>query len=91
MIVRENRAWIGFSRRCVEIIVEYDQRKSIVSKCDVQTPQTCFEQNVRSSLVPQHHASHHNVRELSHMEAMVLMVAVGWALTCINMYSFPVQ
>ena len=37
MVVREIRAKIGLGRRCVESMVEYDQRQSIVSKYDTQT------------------------------------------------------
>ena len=37
MIVSEIRAKIGLGRRCVESMVEYDQRQSIVSKYDTQT------------------------------------------------------
>ena len=37
VVVREIRAKIGLGRRCVESIVEYDQRQSIVSKYDTQT------------------------------------------------------
>ena len=37
MVVREIRARIGLGHRCVESMVEYDQRESIVSKCDTQT------------------------------------------------------
>ena len=39
VIGREIHARIRFGRRCVENIVEYDQRQSIVSKCDTQTPE----------------------------------------------------
>ena len=38
VVVSEIRARIGFGRRCVESMVEYDQRQRIVSKCDTQTP-----------------------------------------------------
>ena len=37
VVVREIRARIGLGHRCVESMVEYDQRESIVSKCDTQT------------------------------------------------------
>ena len=37
MVVREILAKIGLGRRCVENMVEYDQRESIVSKYDTQT------------------------------------------------------
>ena len=37
MVVREIRAKIGLGQRCLESMVEYDQRQSIVSKCDNQT------------------------------------------------------
>ena len=37
MVVREIRARIGLDRRVVESMGEYDQRQSIVSKCDTQT------------------------------------------------------
>ena len=36
-VVREICARIGLGRRCVESMVEYDKRQSIVSKCDTQT------------------------------------------------------
>ena len=36
MIVREIHARIGLGQRCVESMVEYDQRQSIVSKYDTQ-------------------------------------------------------
>ena len=77
MIVREIHARIGFGRRCVEIIIEYDQRqKGIVSKCDTQTPELasgklCIVDH--SHLVPQCPISYDNACELSRMEAMVWM------------------
>ena len=37
VVVREIRASIGLDRRDVESMAEYDQRQSIVSKCDTQT------------------------------------------------------
>ena len=37
MVVREIHARIGLDRRDVESMAEYDQRQSIVSKCDTQT------------------------------------------------------
>ena len=36
-VVREICAKIGLGRRCVESMVEYNQRQSIVSKYDTQT------------------------------------------------------
>ena len=37
VVVREICARIGLGRRCVGSMVEYDQRQTIVSKCDTQT------------------------------------------------------
>ena len=37
MVVREIRARVELGRRDVESMVKYDQRQSIVSKCDMQT------------------------------------------------------
>ena len=37
VVVREIRASIGLGQKDVESMVEYDQRQSIVSKCDTQT------------------------------------------------------
>ena len=37
MVVREIRAKIELGRRCVESMIEYDQRQIIVSKYDTQT------------------------------------------------------
>ena len=77
LVVREIRAKIGLGRRCVENMVEYDQRQNIVSKCDTQHSQTCLGQSVHSrplsSLVPQRPISHGNACELSLMEALVRM------------------
>ena len=63
VVVSEIRAKIGLGRRCVESMVEYDQRQSIVSNSF-----TCLGQSVHSqplsSLVPQrpsHIAMHENV------------------------------
>ena len=37
VVVREICARVGLGRRCVGSMVEYDQRQTIVSKCDTQT------------------------------------------------------
>ena len=38
MIVIQIHARIMFGQICMESIVEYDKRQSIVSKCDTRTP-----------------------------------------------------
>ena len=74
VVVREIRARIGFDRRDVESMAEYDQRPSIVSKCDTDS-RTCLGKSVHSrplsSLEPQRPISHRNACELSRMEAML--------------------
>ena len=37
VVVREIRARIGLNQRDVESMAEYDQRQSIISKCDTLT------------------------------------------------------
>ena len=39
MSVREIRPRIGFSRGCLESMLECDQRHGIVLECDTQTPE----------------------------------------------------
>ena len=71
---------IGFGQRCVESVVEHDQRQSTISKCDTQTPELVLSKlcdRDHSSLVPQRLVSHRNACELSHMKAMVQMVDKG--------------
>ena len=77
MVVGEIRARIGLCRRDVESMVKYDQRQSIVSKCDTQTLELLFSKVLKVEhshhLCPQRPISNHNVCELSCMEAMVRM------------------
>ena len=60
-----SRARIGFGERCVESIGEYDQRQSIVSKCNTHTPKLLLG-NV--CIVDHPHHLCHNVS--SHMQCM---------------------
>ena len=64
-----NRESNGFGRRCVESMVEYDQRQSIISMCDTQTLElvegkVCMVDHSHH-LFPQRPVSHHNACELS--------------------------
>ena len=75
VVVREIRAKIGLGRRCVESMVEYDQRQRALYQSMILKLLTFLEQSVHSrplsSLVPQCPVSHRNGCELSLMEAMV--------------------
>ena len=44
----EIRARIMFGRRCVESIIEYDQRQNVISNCDTQYSHTFLGQSVHS-------------------------------------------
>ena len=93
MVVREIRAKIGLGQRCVESMVEYDQRQSIVSKYDTQTLGLVYGKvcivNHSHHLCPNAPISHRNECELSLMEAMVRMADNGMGSNMYRCVRFP--
>ena len=94
VIAREIHASIGFGQQWMVIIVKYDQWQSIVSNYDTQTHElvsgkVCIVDNLHH-LCP--NASSHIAMCVSQVtwKQWFEWQTTRWALTCINVCTFPV-